>query len=349
MENWRDDAAGRRPAGSDGEYSGQGADRPGSGDADTQASRKPRIEVLREESTGATTPLPASAARHPRYNDVGGADRGTAYAAVDSMPHRKMRKGRWLLLLAAVLFLILVAALSSVIFSPGRDHIISEPKTARRSTVTGSLGGGPAGLSVDDAADTAAPTAIPAEALDDVPPSTTAAPAPARARAQNSDDERTIERPRAQRPAAEPGLHGLPAAPRTLPVAPEARDAPAAEPEPPLDNEDARPGEQGSALQAAREFYAALSMGDGAAASQYVIPSKRQSGPLSAGALTRFYGNLRRPMRLRRATAIDADAVRVTYDYVLLDGRLCPGQATVYVRQGFDRPLISSIRAQGPC
>jgi hypothetical protein len=96
-------------------------------------------------------------------------------------------------------------------------------------------------------------------------------------------------------------------------------------------------------------FYAALGRGDGGSAARLVIPSKRASGPLSAGALTRYYSSFRRPLRLRDATAIDGDTVQVTYDYVLPDGRTCQGRASVEVVGSGEETLIRSIRTQGPC
>ena len=98
-----------------------------------------------------------------------------------------------------------------------------------------------------------------------------------------------------------------------------------------------------------RSFYSALSGGNGAAAAQLVIPAKRGSGPLSAGALSRYYSSFRRPLRVRSVTPVNANTVRVAYDYVLADGRLCEGAATVNTVQSGDRSLVSSIRTQGAC
>jgi hypothetical protein len=46
---------------------------------------------------------------------------------------------------------------------------------------------------------------------------------------------------------------------------------------------------------------------------------------------------------------VDDDTVRVAYDYVLADGRLCRGTAAVDVVRDGDRGLVSGIRTQGPC
>jgi hypothetical protein len=96
-------------------------------------------------------------------------------------------------------------------------------------------------------------------------------------------------------------------------------------------------------------FYSALSSGDGASAAQRVIPEKRQSGPLSANALSRYYSSFRRPLRVRSVAVVNASTVRVAYDYVLADGRLCRGKAAVRVVRRDGRSLVSRITTQGPC
>jgi hypothetical protein len=108
-------------------------------------------------------------------------------------------------------------------------------------------------------------------------------------------------------------------------------------------------GDGGGAAAAVRSFYSALSGGNGAAAAQHVIPAKRGSGPLSAGSLTRYYSSFRRPLRIQSVTPVDGDTVRVAYDYVLSDGRLCQGQASVNTVQSGGRTLVSGIRTRGPC
>ena len=80
-----------------------------------------------------------------------------------------------------------------------------------------------------------------------------------------------------------------------------------------------------SASATVRAFYSALSAGDGASAAQLVVPAKRQSGPLSADALSRYYSSFRRPLQVRRLTPVDANTVQVAYDYVLADGGVCRG------------------------
>jgi hypothetical protein len=132
--------------------------------------------------------------------------------------------------------------------------------------------------------------------------------------------------------------------------APDARPAAVADrPDGPQDARTVRPDNDPGVSDTVRAFYSALSAGDGASAAQLVVPSKRRSGPLSAGALSRYYSSLRRPLRLQSVTAVDANTVRVAYDYVLADGRLCRGQASVGVVQREGRNLVSGIRTRGPC
>jgi outer membrane biosynthesis protein TonB len=165
--------------------------------------------------------------------------------------------------------------------------------------------------------------------------------------AAESTDDRVAPEPEPE-PAASPAPERAPAraaAPEARPPAEAARsEEPAAtRPEPEDDNAGA------SASQTVRAFYAALSAGDGRSAAQFVIPAKRRSGPLSAGELSRYYSSFRRPLRVRSLTALDANTVRVAYDYVLADGRACRGQAAVDVVQRDGRSLVSGIRTRGPC
>ncbi|HEX8623555.1 MAG TPA: hypothetical protein VF782_00610 [Allosphingosinicella sp.] len=146
-------------------------------------------------------------------------------------------------------------------------------------------------------------------------------------------------------PAASP--EPRPAPPRA--AAPEGQPAVADRPEvSPAPESEAADDDSGASVTV-RAFYSALSAGDGASAAQLVIPAKRRSGPLSAGALTRYYSSFSRPLRLRSVIPVDDNTVRVAYDYVLADGRVCRGQAAVDVVQRDGRSLVSGIRTRGPC
>lgn len=107
--------------------------------------------------------------------------------------------------------------------------------------------------------------------------------------------------------------------------------------------------ENGDAASTVRAFYSALGDGDGASAAQSVIPGKRQSGPLSAASLSRYYSSFRRPLRVRSVIPMDANTIEVAYDYVLADGQLCRGMSAVDVEQISGRSYVSRIRTRGPC
>jgi hypothetical protein len=152
----------------------------------------------------------------------------------------------------------------------------------------------------------------------------------------------------------EPRVSSVPRpAPQPAPppaAAPQAQPAAVADrPEEPAAAATARTDDDADASETVRAFYSALSAGDGSSAAQLVIPAKRRSGPLSAGALSRYYSSFRRPLRVQSVTPVDANTVRVAYDYVLADGRVCRGQAAVNVVQSDGRSLVSSIRTRGPC
>lgn len=107
--------------------------------------------------------------------------------------------------------------------------------------------------------------------------------------------------------------------------------------------------ENGDGGATVRAFYSALGAGDGASAAQSVVPGKRQSGPLSAASLSRYYSSFRRPLRVRSVIPVDANTIEVAYDYVLANGQLCRGMSAVDVVQSGGRSLISRIRTRGPC
>jgi outer membrane biosynthesis protein TonB len=174
--------------------------------------------------------------------------------------------------------------------------------------------------------------------------------------AESIDDGAVPETEPSASPAAQPEPQPaaqLAARPAPRPAPPRAA-APQAQPEvadrpeaPPADKSEAEA--EADAVDAVQAFYSALSAGDGASAARFVIPAKRGSGPLSAGALTRYYSSFRRPLRVRRVVPVNADTVRVAYDYVLADGRVCRGQAAVDVVHRGGRSLVSGIRTRGPC
>jgi len=100
---------------------------------------------------------------------------------------------------------------------------------------------------------------------------------------------------------------------------------------------------------AVREFYDALGKGDGARAAAVVVPEKREEGPLSASALTKFYASLRAPLRLTKIDPIDDDTVFVRYQFVTADNHLCLGTATVSTAHRDGDTLVKSVHVFNGC
>jgi hypothetical protein len=281
--------------------------------------RKPRIEVLRTEpgraAAAAPVMAPPAAARPAPARPVA-AQPVAARPAAAAIPAR--RSGGLLRSPAALLALLGLAVLIAAIW-----YTASQDDSGPAPFDVGDVKSGPAQAAPAADADEAEPdlmfaedqpaAAVPADADADAPP----APAPA----AESDSA-----------PARPAVRAAP--PETAPEAPV---------------RDAAPAEAGSALATARAFYGALSAGDGRSAAQLVVPEKRGSGPLSAAALTRYYSSFRRPLRVRSMTPVGGDTVRVSYDYVLADGRVCRGAASVNVVRSGGGSLVRSIRTAGPC
>lgn len=103
-------------------------------------------------------------------------------------------------------------------------------------------------------------------------------------------------------------------------------------------------------LATVRSFYTSLGTGRYDAASRLVVPRKRASGPLSAGALARYYSTFDRPLRLLRARMVGSNSVIAAYDYILPGGRACRGEAVVDLATAENgSALIERIRTVGPC
>ena len=104
-----------------------------------------------------------------------------------------------------------------------------------------------------------------------------------------------------------------------------------------------------SARRAVKGFYLALGAGDGATAAQYIIPAKRRTGPLSAAALSSFYGDLRRPLQLLEVAELDANRYRASYRFETWNGARCEGTSVVTTADVGGASLISRIRAENGC
>jgi len=105
----------------------------------------------------------------------------------------------------------------------------------------------------------------------------------------------------------------------------------------------------GTAMTSVQAFYAALSVGNGEEAAKFVVPNKRSSGPLSATAMSKFYGNLPEPLTLVDVVATRPGEYRVRYRYVASGPRRCDGESIVRTTQVSGSNLIESIKAVSGC
>ena len=102
-------------------------------------------------------------------------------------------------------------------------------------------------------------------------------------------------------------------------------------------------------IRAVEAFYLALEVGNGFEAAENIIPRKRRSGPLSAAALSRFYGSLKEPLELLDVVDLGADRYRAFYRFETAAGARCDGSAVVTTTSVEGAELISRIIAENGC
>src|ERR1700730_2567012 len=105
----------------------------------------------------------------------------------------------------------------------------------------------------------------------------------------------------------------------------------------------------GTAMTTVQAFYLALGAADGEEASKFVIPEKRSSGPLSASAISNFYGKLIVPLSLVDIVAMGSDQFRVRYSYIASGTGRCNGESIVQTIKVNGMNLIQSIKAASDC
>ena len=98
-----------------------------------------------------------------------------------------------------------------------------------------------------------------------------------------------------------------------------------------------------------RAFYAALAAGAGDQAAALLIPSKRDAGPLSAGAISGFYGRLEQPLELLAIEGTGPDTYLVRYRFKAPRSPACNGRAIVTTTTDAGMTLISRINALDGC
>ena len=139
-----------------------------------------------------------------------------------------------------------------------------------------------------------------------------------------------------------------PGQPAAIP-APIPQPAPSADPAQPIRRLPAPPPPPVDGLETVRAFYAALAQADGERANGFLVPEKRDTGAYEIASMSRYYGNMREPLRLLAAEPAGPDAVRVRYHYVYANGRVCDGAADIALARRDGRALIERIRALNGC
>jgi hypothetical protein len=117
----------------------------------------------------------------------------------------------------------------------------------------------------------------------------------------------------------------------------------------PLANEVAAATAPPDSQNVVRAFYAALAAGAGDQAAGLLIPTKRDAGPLSAAAISGFYGRLEQPLELLGIESTGADTYLVRYRFKAPRSAVCNGRAIVTTTTDTGTTLISRINALDGC
>ncbi len=104
----------------------------------------------------------------------------------------------------------------------------------------------------------------------------------------------------------------------------------------------------GTAATTIRAFYSALGSGEGGVAANLVVPEKTASGPFSEKELTRYYGNMKSPIKLISVSSTADDAYIVHYKFTV-NRSMCNGRAVVYIENRNGKNYISRIKALDGC
>ena len=108
------------------------------------------------------------------------------------------------------------------------------------------------------------------------------------------------------------------------------------------------PGMEQPGTTTVRGFYNALTAGDGAEASKFVVSELRNRGPLSADAMSAYYSTLRSPLKLQDVRPLSNDTFEATYTFTSRSG-VCNGHSIVTTVQRGDLVLIYHIRSLSGC
>lgn len=97
----------------------------------------------------------------------------------------------------------------------------------------------------------------------------------------------------------------------------------------------------------ARQFYRALSAGDGVQASELIVPERRE-GPFSAAAMTEFYSRHVEKMRVLSVEPMSENSALAQYTFVSNAG-VCDGRSIVTTQTRPYGVFISAIKALNGC
>ncbi|RVC84025.1 hypothetical protein EN745_00310 [Mesorhizobium sp. M4A.F.Ca.ET.022.05.2.1] len=104
----------------------------------------------------------------------------------------------------------------------------------------------------------------------------------------------------------------------------------------------------GTPATVVRAFYLALGTGDGKEAARFVVPGKSAKGPLSAAALSGFYGGMQEPLKLLGIEAKADDLFFVSYAF-RKGATACSGRAEVTTVNEGGKDYIEGIKALDGC
>jgi RNA polymerase subunit RPABC4/transcription elongation factor Spt4 len=106
---------------------------------------------------------------------------------------------------------------------------------------------------------------------------------------------------------------------------------------------------QPTPVQVATKFFEALQRGDGSAASTFVVPERRQEGPLSASELNACYAALQAPLHIAQIWPGAKDAVYAHYSFTNSAGHACLASAAVRLVSRGSELLIDAMNVNENC
>jgi len=98
-------------------------------------------------------------------------------------------------------------------------------------------------------------------------------------------------------------------------------------------------------ISAVNGFYRALSRADGEMAASFVIPEKRGKGPFNEANISRYYGNMTKPLTIKSITKKGKDLVEISYSY-RSPQKTCEATALVETESYYGNTLIKKIKAK---